>query len=77
MTVYASASTSWAKPYVQDDERVVVKLSNNNFKHEISIYLQDDGSIEARYFREDGTSMEVFTGVMTEDELEIYLGDGE
>ncbi len=57
---------------IKGSDRAVVKLSNNGFKHELSIYLDDAGMIEGRYFDSNGKSKQVFSGYMTEDGIEIY-----
>jgi hypothetical protein len=71
--VYGKVGNGYTFYELRGSEKVVVKLSNDQgFEHELSIYLQADGTIEGRYFRKDGRSRQVFRGTMYGTDLDIF-----
>jgi hypothetical protein len=63
--------------HLHSTNRVVVKVSDHaGFKHEISLYLQEDGRVDCVYYPSHNMgSTSIFSGALLEDELVIDVNE--
>jgi uncharacterized protein YodC (DUF2158 family) len=72
--IYGQVSGNNELKRITSKERVVVKVSTDiGFSHEISMYLQEDGRVECRYFDGKGGSKSIFKAELTHDDIDVWV----